>query len=104
LRTLAIPEIAALRAALLPELPVYGSDLSGEQEEVVAGIADAIAFDDAGTPRVIVDWKSDVAPSAQTIDHYRSQVRAYLDVTKAERGLIVFMTTATVIPVTKSQA
>jgi exodeoxyribonuclease-5 len=104
LRTLAIPDIAALRTHFLPELHVYSSEFSEEREEVIAGIADAIAFDDAGKPSVIVDWKSDVAPSFQTIDHYRSQVRAYLDVTKAERGLIVFMTTATVVPVTRSRS
>jgi exodeoxyribonuclease-5 len=88
---------------LSPELPVYASDLSGEQEEVIAGIADAIAFDDAGSPKVIIDWKSDVAPTAETIDHYGAQVRAYLDVTGAERGLIVFMTSGTVFPVTRVQ-
>ena len=43
-------------------------------------------------PVVVVDWKSDVNPDAQTLDHYRAQVRAYLDMTGAERGLIVLMT------------
>jgi exodeoxyribonuclease-5 len=43
------------------------------------------------------DWKSDVNPDGKTLDHYRAQVRAYLDMTSAERGLIVLMTKGTVI-------
>ncbi|WP_287188366.1 hypothetical protein, partial [Mesorhizobium sp.] len=50
-------------------------------------------------PAVVVDWKSDVAPDPQTLDHYRAQVRAYIDMTGAERGLIVLMTSGAVIPV-----
>ncbi len=38
-------------------------------------------------------------PDAETLEHYRAQVRAYLDVTGAERGLIVLMTTGAVISV-----
>ncbi len=37
--------------------------------------------------------KSDVQPTPETIDHYRAQVRAYLDMTGAARGLIVLVTT-----------
>lgn len=48
---------------------------------------------------VIVDWKSDVAPKPATIEHYRAQVRAYLAMTGAKRGLIVMMTTGQVIEV-----
>ena len=55
-----------------------------------------------GRPVVVVDWKSDVAPDPQTLDHYRGQVRAYLDMTGAEQGLIVLMTSATVISVSPS--
>ena len=43
--------------------------------------------------------KSDVAPDPQILDHYRAQVRAYIDMTGAERGLIVLMTSGAVIPV-----
>jgi hypothetical protein len=43
-----------------------------------------------------------VNPDAGTLDHYRSQVRAYLDMTGAERGLIVLMTTGRVIGVSSS--
>jgi exodeoxyribonuclease-5 len=94
-----LPEIVALRPGLLPEFPVYASILTEEQEEATAGIADAIAFGPDGAPQVIVDWKSDVAPAPETLDHYRTQVRAYLDMTQAERGLIVLVTSGAIIPV-----
>ncbi|RJT31480.1 ATP-dependent endonuclease [Mesorhizobium waimense] len=98
-RTLALSEITSLRPALLAEYPVYA--LRREDAELVAtaGMADALTLDPAGQPAVIVDWKSDVNPDPQTLDHYRAQVRAYLDMTGAAQGLIVLMTSATVIPV-----
>jgi ATP-dependent exoDNAse (exonuclease V) beta subunit len=98
-RTLALPEIVALRPALLAEFPVYA--LRGEDTELVAtaGIADALMVSPSGRPVVVVDWKSDVNPDPQTLDHYRAQVRAYLDTTGAEQGLIVLMTSAVVIVV-----
>ena len=40
----------------------------------------------------------------ETLDHYRAQVRAYLDMTGAERGLTVLMTNGTVIPVLRSRS
>ncbi len=98
-RTLAIDEVAALRPDLLAEFPVYA--LREEDTELIAtaGIADALTVDSDGRPAVVVDWKSDVAPDDATIDHYRAQVRAYLDMTGATRGLIVLMTTCRVIEV-----
>ena len=103
LRALALPEIVALRPGLRPEFPVYASTLTEEQEEATAGIADAIAFGADGAPQVVVDWKSDVAPAPETLEHYRAQVRAYLDMTQAERGLIVLATSGTVIPVGRAR-
>ncbi|SEP50229.1 exodeoxyribonuclease-5 [Rhodospirillales bacterium URHD0017] len=100
-RALALPEIVALRPGLLPEYPVFASALIGEQEEAMAGFADAIAFGADGAPRVVVDWKSDVAPAPETLEHYRAQVRAYLDMTETERGLIVLVTSGVVIPVAR---
>ena len=70
---------------------------------MAAGIADAIAFGDDGTPQVVVDWKTDVAPAPETLEHYREQVRAYLDVTEVERGLIVLATLGVIIPVERRQ-
>ena len=73
-------------------------------EEATAGIADAITFGADGAPNIVVDWKSDVSPTSDVLEHYRAQVRAYLDMTGAERGLIVLLTTGTVISVTRPTA
>ncbi|MDE0362092.1 MAG: UvrD-helicase domain-containing protein [Rhodospirillaceae bacterium] len=102
-RTLSLPEIALLKPRLMPELPVYASALKDTQEEVTAGVADAIAFDADGAPQVVVDWKSDVSLKLENLEHYCSQVRAYLDMTQAERGLVVAMTSGTVVPVRRTE-
>ncbi|MBX9757707.1 MAG: UvrD-helicase domain-containing protein [Beijerinckiaceae bacterium] len=98
-RTLALPDIAALRPGLLAEFPVYAAQAVDGVETATAGIADALTLTAEGRPAVVVDWKSDVAPAPGTLDHYRAQVRAYLDMTSAGRGLIVLMTSGAVIPV-----
>jgi exodeoxyribonuclease-5 len=98
-RTLALPDVAALRPGLLAEFPVYAAQANDGVETATAGIADALTLTVESRPAVVVDWKSDVAPAPGTLDHYRAQVRAYLDMTGAERGLIVLMTSGTVIPV-----
>ena len=46
---------------------------------------------------VVIDWKSDVQPTPEIIEHYRGQVRAYLDMTGAERGLIVLVTSGEIL-------
>ena len=102
-RSLALPDIAALRPGLLAEFPVYSAHATDGVETVTAGIADALTVDVDGRPVVVVDWKSDVNPDAKTLEHYRTQVRAYLDMTGAERGLIVLMTSGVVIPVVAPQ-
>jgi exodeoxyribonuclease-5 len=101
-RTLAVPQIAALRRGLLAEFPVYAANSDDGMETATLGIVDALTLTAEGRPAVVVDWKSDVNPAPGTLDHYRSQVRAYLDITSAERGLIVLMTTGTVIGVSPS--
>lgn len=98
-RTLAVAEVAALRASLLPEFPVYALREKDTSLIAMAGVADALTVGSDGHPVVVVDWKSDVAPDGATIEHYRAQVRAYLDMTGATRGLIVMMTTGKVIEV-----
>jgi ATP-dependent exoDNAse (exonuclease V) beta subunit len=102
--TLASPEIAKLRQTLVPEFAVYGSDTVGADEQITVGIADAIGFDSEGMPRVVVDWKSDVDPTSETVDHYRAQVRRYLEVTGTAMGLIVFVTTGRVLTVSSPPA
>ena len=96
---LSLPEIADLRPRLVPEVPVYSADSAGAEERVTTGVADAIAFGPDGAPEVVIDWKSDVDPTPETLQHYCSQVRAYLEATKAERGLVVMMTDGAVIRV-----
>jgi exodeoxyribonuclease-5 len=98
-RGLSLPEIAALRPNLVPELPVFGATWTEAAEQVIAGIADAIAYGPDNKPQVVIDWKSDVDPTPATIDHYRAQVRAYLELTDAERGLIVMVTPGRAVPV-----
>jgi len=98
-RTLALPDIVTLRSGLLAEFPVYAVHAVDGTETATAGVADALTLTTEGHPAVVVDWKSDVAPDPQTLDHYRAQVRAYLDMTGAERGLIVLMTSGAVISV-----
>ena len=91
-RALSLSEIATLRPRLVPEFAVYAADDMDAHEEAAAGIVDAIAFDADGKPEVVIDWKSDIDPSPETVEHYRAQVHAYLEMTGAERGLVVFMT------------
>lgn len=86
-RTLALPEIVELRPTLVPEFPVYASTEMEGVEQATAGIIDATSFGPDGKPKVV-------------IDHYRAQVRNYLDVTGTERGLIVLVTTGDIIAVT----
>ena len=40
-----------------------------------------------------------MAPDSQTLEHYQMQMRTYIEITGAERGLIVLMTTGNVITV-----
>jgi exodeoxyribonuclease-5 len=64
-----------------------------------AGITDATSLAPDGTPQVVIDWKSDVNPEQETIEHYRAQVWAYLATTGTENGLIVFVTSGAVVRV-----
>ena len=103
-RTLLLPDVVALRPSLMAEFSVYASTLTDTHEEATAGIVDAIAFDSDGAPQVVIDWKSDVDPTPETLDHYCSQVRAYLDMTRAGHGLVVTVTSGTVIPVMRTES
>lgn len=98
-RTLRLPQIAALRPTLLPEFPVYASDLLDGEERATAGVTDATSFAVDGKPMVVIDWKSDVDPAPETLEHYRIQVGNYLRTTGAELGLIVFVTSGTIVSV-----
>jgi exodeoxyribonuclease-5 len=101
-RTLALPQIVELRPTLAPEFSVYASIVVDGVEQAAAGISDAISFGPDGTPQVVIDWKSDVQPTTATVDHYRAQVRNYLDMTGTERGLIVLVTSGEILTVMPS--
>ena len=90
-RTLQLPEVAALRPRLVPEFRVYASTIEDCAATLTAGIADAVAIDEEGRIDVVVDWKSDVNPGAGQIAMYREQVRDYLQSTAAPIGLVVLL-------------
>jgi ATP-dependent helicase/nuclease subunit A len=46
-RALGIPEVAALRPRLLPEMTVFSAELAGQGTIYMGGVADAVAFDGA---------------------------------------------------------
>ena len=98
-RTLTLPEIAALRPSLVPEMPVFSTLTIPGGEQATAGIADATSFRSDGRPETVVDWKSDVAADPKLIEHYRAQVHSYLESTGAKQGLIVFVTTGQLVRV-----
>jgi exodeoxyribonuclease-5 len=96
---LSLPQIIALRPTLVPEFPVYASEFLEDVEQVTIGVTDATSFSSDGMPRVVVDWKSDVDPTPETVKHYQAQVRSYLRTIGVENGLIVFVTSGTTVPV-----
>lgn len=98
-RTLALPEVAVVRARLVPELPVYGTEQVDDVEVGVTGAVDAFAIGPDGRPELVIDWKSDVDPDPATAEHYRGQVKRYLDVTGTPKGMVVFVTTGRIMDV-----
>ena len=100
-RALSMSEIAALRPGLVPEFTVYSSSECDTHEEATVGIVDAVVFGPDGTPETVIDWKSDVDPTPETVEHYRAQVRVYLEVTGAERGLVVLVTNGLAVSVNR---
>jgi hypothetical protein len=98
-RTLRLPQIAALRPTLLPEFPVYASDLLDGEERGYSWRHRRHELRGGRKPTVVIDWKSDVDPAPETLEHYRTQVTNYLRTTGAELGLIVFVTSGTVVSV-----
>ena len=91
-RTLSIPEIARLKARLVPEYAINGSRMDAGREIIVSGIADAIAYDNEGRIETIVDWKSDVAIDAEKLNSYYEQLDVYQRQTGARNAVLVLMT------------
>jgi hypothetical protein len=95
LRTLALPEIAAIRPGLIPEWPIYAIHENQTEPTALAGRIDAILLED-GQPAVVVDWKSDLAPSEEDVREHTRQLGDYLQATGAPRGALVYMTSGSV--------
>ncbi len=93
--TLQLPEVAALRPHLVSEWPVYAMLANQSQPTALAGRIDAIARE-GGQPSVVLDWKSDVAPTEQDMRDHARQLSDYLDVIGALRGALVYMTSGAV--------
>lgn len=98
-RTLSIPLVAELRPRLLPEITTYAVYQGESDERVVHGVIDAAERLEDGSMGTVVDWKSDVQPSLDAVAAYTAQVRDYLRMNEARKGLIVFMTTGQVVEV-----
>jgi exodeoxyribonuclease-5 len=96
-RTLNLPEIAALRPRLVPEHTIFGSEGDGRKERLVSGIADAVAFDADNKIELIIDWKSDVETNAEKLGIYRTQLGDYRKQTGATRALLVLMTAGQIL-------
>ena len=88
LRTIHIPEIVAIRSSLHAEVPIWAGSV---EEGYLAGRADAVSVVE-GCVQLVLDWKSDVAPSAHERSGYRGQLGDYLMATGAKRGALVYMT------------
>jgi CRISPR-associated exonuclease Cas4 len=89
LATLQLPEVAEVRSALVPEVPVFGLLAGDNAERPMAGRADAIAIE-GGKVTLVVDWKSDVAPGENVRQAHVEQLRTYLAAMDAPRGALVY--------------
>jgi CRISPR-associated exonuclease Cas4 len=88
LRTFSHDELMPYIARLVPEVPLFGAR---SDTVLVSARADAIAFE-AGVAVAAFDWKSDVAPTKDDYDGYASQLLEYLELSGAEKGAVVYMT------------
>ena len=94
-RTLALPEIAAVRPNLVPEWPIYAMLAGPPAPTALAGRIDAMVIEN-GKPTIVFDWKSDVAPTAEDMRDHAGQLSDYLRAAGAPRGAIVYMTTGVI--------
>jgi exodeoxyribonuclease-5 len=91
-RTLQLPIVAQYRQVLQPEFGVFQLRSTERNETVcTAGIVDAIAYNLQRAPELVIDWKSDVAPTPNMRQHHAAQVREYLESTGSGRGVIIYM-------------
>lgn len=98
--TLALPQVAALRATLVPEVDVFAMITQGDAARPLAGVADAIAVDGDGRPTAVIDWKTGGRPTPATREKHRAQIRAYMSVLGIGCGMVVYVATGEVMEVT----
>ena len=84
-RTLRLPDIAALRPRLVPELAVW----SEAEGELIAGRADATAYDGDSCR----GYRLEIGrrPSTEDRAQYRGQLKDYMTAIGAARGAVVYM-------------
>ena len=73
--------------------------MDADREVIVSGIADAIAYDDGGRIKTVVDWKSDVALDAERLNSYYGQLDVYRRQTGARNALLVLMTPGKIVAI-----
>ena len=61
----------------------------------LAGRIDAVAVENS-LASVVLDWKSDIAPTEEDVRSHAGQLQDYLHVTGAPRGALVYMTSGVV--------
>jgi len=102
LRTLSIPAVAEIRGTLVPEFTVFGRSEDEDGEVLTIGIADCVSFDPTGQAKLVVDWKSDVDPSSDSVTTYTQQVLDYLEAHDLDAGLLVFVTSGQVVDIKRA--
>jgi CRISPR-associated exonuclease Cas4 len=95
LRTLNLPDIAALRPHLVPEWPVYATLANQPELTFIAARIDAVAFEEEQA-LVVLDWKSDVSRAEQETHIHIAQIKEYMKAIGAPRGALVYMTSGLV--------
>jgi PD-(D/E)XK nuclease superfamily len=90
-RTLELPDVAAIRARLVPEWPIYALVADSPSPSALAGRIDAIAFE-GDQIEAVVDWKSDIDPDETDMRRHGRQLEDYLRATGGIRGALVYMT------------
>jgi hypothetical protein len=89
---------------LTPEFGIFTSRQIGESIVAINGSADAIAWDEAGTPVTVFDWKSTVSPTAQDVQRHSTQLIQYLAAIGLGSGFLVYATTGQVVEVKRPKA
>lgn len=92
-KVFSMPEVKKLHGKLYAELSMGDSTTAADGERVRFGRADCGWTDDQGFVEGVIDWKSDVAPSKSARAAYCEQLKAYMDMSGASRGMVVYVTT-----------